>query len=291
MRRPLPFLLAVAAATLPWPGAATADAPAPSTSPSGSAAATASASAGEAEAPVELANLATIDLPTEASPVPTTDEWKEARAIALSSPLPPPCRAHLQREWLRVRCSGFLPGAGTVVSGPSEGVAFFAGVPPVPSIPQYFPDADRGWIEVVMPLRRGVSRLVQMTRMGDGGGYGWFGQSLMVLLSEQWPEGRERPEIFTNHREWQTEDVLGMKLGSVEEADALGLPSKWGGPIILSVEPGSPADEGGAKPGDNIAGLTSEAWQDDLAFGPGPIFELLVQRRGTAKQIALPRRR
>jgi hypothetical protein len=280
MRRGLIGTALFVAALLPWlaPTVATAD-------PQAAATTTASASSSASAAPTATP-LADAPLPAEASEIPDREGWKGARAVTLDGPLPPQCRAHLVREWLRLRCTG-PPGEGSVVSGPSEDVVFYVAVPNHPEIP-HIPNPGRGTLEVILPLRRGVSRLVQLTDM-TGGGYDWFAQAGLVLLSVQWPKSQERPQVLTDVRRWNDEDVLGMRVGGVEEAEKLDLPTKWGGPIILEVEPGSPADRGGAEPGDVISGLEDD-WHGSLAFGGGPVDNLLVQRKGTAKQVYLPRR-
>ncbi|MEZ4439653.1 MAG: hypothetical protein R3B72_11225 [Polyangiaceae bacterium] len=268
----LPFALPIA--LLPWiAGDAVAD-PTPS------------ATAGTPSA--AWPNLAELDLPTAASPAPTRDEWKSARGVALASSLPPSCHAHLLREWLRVRCNDTPPQAGAVLSGPSEDVAFYASIPRVPELPDML-DITKGYVEVVMPLRRGESRVVELTRRStDDYGPSW--QLPFLLLSQQWSHGEGGPVVLTDHHAWDDDDVLGMRLGTIEEAKKLGVRTDATEPVVLSVRPGSAADRGGAKPGDFVSPL-AEDWRRDLAFSAfGANYDLLLVRRGVAKSISLPQR-
>jgi hypothetical protein len=269
--------LALALLMLPWLSA-----PTPATAQP-AAGASASATAGEHVAP-----LAVQKVPDGVSERPAAADWKTAKKVSLDGPLPEGCTARMLREWLRVRCRNLFPAGGSVVSGPSKDVAFYATVPKHRNAPGIF-DRSKGLIEVVLPLRRGMSCLVQLTKMAADGGYGgWFGQDRLLLLSVQWPEDTPKPIVLTDLRPWRAE-VMGMHMGDVEAAKAAGIEAKHGGPVVLKVEPGSAAEKGGAKPGDHV--LFSDHWQDRLAFGNGATFRKMVLRKGSEKNIKLPRRR
>ncbi len=256
----------------------------PSASPTSSASASASASA---SSPAAARPLAGMDLPSEPSAAPGKDDWKAAQAVSLDNELTPGCSALLLREWLRVRCKGSLPGSGAVVSGPSKEVLFYIGVP---RDQHGFPNHGESFIDVVMPLRRGESRLVQLTRATTGGYDGPFSQGSWVLLSQEWRPQRKAPAVRADHRAWKRDELFGMRIGGVDEAKALGLKTAWSERIVLSVEPGSPADEGGAKPGDNLSGFFSGDWPERLALDDGAVFSMLVLRDGKEKMIYFPRR-
>ena len=137
--------------------------------------------------PVPLRNIA---IPSELGPTPTGTEWTAAPEVALARPLPRGCRAHVSGAWLRVRCSDLAPASGAVLTGPTEGVTF---------------DVGKRSIEVVFSLRRGTSRMIQLTDTkhifrGTEGEYtgvvGW--QEPVVILSQHWPESSPHPIVSTD---------------------------------------------------------------------------------------------
>ena len=136
-------------------------------------------------APVPL----TEQLPSrEVTPAPEAEEWNAAKRVRLARPLPSLCEAHLLREWLRIRCTpieGIAAGAA-VLSGDVDEVRF-----------SMTRSGKYGWdstTEVVMPLRRGDRRIVQLTRT-NGGHEGIFTQDPLLLVSADWLDETSGPVV------------------------------------------------------------------------------------------------
>jgi hypothetical protein len=241
-------------------------------------------SAAPSEAPPPRAKLAESTLPAEPSPPPKLEDWKLAKEVDLASALPEGCSARLLREWLKVRCDGPSPAGGAVLSGPSKDVAFFAHV----DVTEFGGIGGNAFVEVIMPLRRGERRIVQLTRQTGSPYEGFVGQAPMLVLSQRWLKTDSGPLVHTDHQSWKSDELFGMRIGGVEEAKALGLKTAWGPPIVLEVAAGSLADRGGAKPGDHFHSMD---WVESLALGEGSIFTLMILRNGGSKNIQFPRRR
>ena len=241
-------------------------------------------SAVPSEAPPPRPKLAELALPADPSPVPKLEEWKLAKEVELASALPEECTARLVREWLKVRCDVTSPSGGAVLSGPSKDVSFFAHV----DVNQFGVAGGNAFVEVIMPLRRGERRLVQLTRQIGSAYEGFAGQAPKLVLSQRWLKTDPGPLVHSDHQRWKSDELFGMRIGGVEEAKALGLPTRWGPPIVLEVTPGSLADRGGAKPGDHFHSMH---WLEWLAFGEDSIFTLMILRNGASKNMQFPRRR
>ena len=230
--------------------------------------------------------LKTLKLPTEPSDTPTRQEWKSAPLVTLERPLPEDCEARLKREWLRVRCRKLFPAGGSVVSGPAKGVTFYG---MVPKNAQGSTDREGGLIDAVIPLRPGVSRIVQLTRMTGGGYEGFFAQGRVLLLSQQWPEGDPGPTLDPEHNDFDDRSVLGMRLVDQEGAKAAGIKGRQDSLTIAEVEKGSAAERAGAQVGDHIESFFNDDWPAIIAFTHRRA-DLLVIRKGGAKELRFWRR-
>jgi hypothetical protein len=95
--------------------------------------------------------------PTHAkSAAPKPAEWAHAKPVVPARPLPKGCEALLLREWLRLRCRGRKPATIGLLSGDQTNVSFW--------LAQGKKEGD-GYAEVVMPLRRGDRRIIQLTEI------------------------------------------------------------------------------------------------------------------------------
>ena len=155
-------------AAIAWPGAA----PAGPSDPVANA-------AGEEEKPLDGGAI-----PAEKSKSPTAAEWKAARPVKLTrkGPAAATCRAHLVREWMRVRCEGQI-FAISLLGGSPEGVAFWIGGTA---------EAPRG--EILTPVRRGDRRVFQFWAPGKDAA-GMFVPQPMLVVQEQWVEGQKNPIV------------------------------------------------------------------------------------------------
>ncbi|MEQ9321791.1 MAG: hypothetical protein RIF41_21665 [Polyangiaceae bacterium] len=236
-------------------------------------------------APVPL----TEQLPSrEVTPAPEAEEWNAAKRVRLARPLPSLCEAHLLREWLRIRCTpieGIAAGAA-VLSGDVDEVRF-----------SMTRSGKYGWdstTEVVMPLRRGDRRIVQLTRT-NGGHEGIFTQDPLLLVSADWLDETSGP-VVTPTPTVVGGPFRGLTIGDRAEAEPVakkeGVELKWEAPWVVAIAPGSAADEAGVKLGDKFVneGLlvfedSAEAAHRDLVFAEGDTVKVSVMRGKQAKII------
>ncbi len=128
------------------------------------------------------------DPPAErGTPMPARTEWSGASPAILERPLPHGCEAKLLREWLRLRCSGRRFASVGVVSGDAHGVALWL----APG-----KDPEGGLAELILPLRPGDRRILQVTELASDALHGSGEQRLSFIVSEQWPT-REAGPIVT----------------------------------------------------------------------------------------------
>jgi hypothetical protein len=125
----------------------------------------------------------------EVTPAPKPDEWKAAPVVRLSHDVEA-CRAYRVREWLKIHCAGF-PAAGiSLLAGARTGVALWVDPPRDPG------DGMKTLrsAEVILPVRRGDGRLLQIGQFGPGydGPVAW---NLAFTISEQWIEGDAAPIV------------------------------------------------------------------------------------------------
>lgn len=164
--RPLPLVVALGA--LIWPG----DLPAGPTDP---------APTPSASAPLPLSNAPFSD---EKSSPPKVTEWSSASEVAptRAGPAAAGCRAHLVREWMRLRCSGKI-FAISLVAGTPEGIAFWIGG-----------SEAEPYGDILMPIRKGDRRVFQLWAPGQDGA-GAFAPKPVLTVQEQWQPTDKSPVI------------------------------------------------------------------------------------------------
>jgi hypothetical protein len=213
--------------------------------------------------------------PDARTSAPSPAAWEGAQQVHLERPLPENCQARLQAEWLRIRCrtrETRIPANGAVLSGDTDGVDFLLS------------RAEGGIADVVMPLRRGDRRTVQLLR-SNGGSEGVIGQELMLLVSVDWLDRGAGPTVVASPLPYAG-PFRGLHAADKEETEkALGQKLRWHAPYVLKVDPGSPADKAGLIPGDKIVSsftgednFSSEDMFNELVFWEADKIRLAVMR-------------
>jgi hypothetical protein len=156
-----------------------------SASPSAAVSASSSASAPKEEALPEI--LRGKDVPSTASEFPKLEEWKDGRAISANSGRAP-CSFKVLREYLQITCKYFV-ATGLFAGSPKDVTVFASGdsvqnetwTPPLSVI--------------VMPIRRGEARMVNLLNL-SGGGYGpaWAGSDAWISVAFR--DGDDDPIIL-----------------------------------------------------------------------------------------------
>lgn len=231
--------------------------------------------------------------PAMVSAAPTITEWKSAEPIAARRPMPYDCRGWLFREWVKIRCS-LVPQAGGVLVGPAEDVAFHLDA----KVDGYLIHG-LGTSEVVFPVRRGEHRVIQLTGTDQDEYSSPHNQNSGVIVSQQWLAGDPGPSLTLSPNTFERDALSGIRLATPKEAQARGVQthgsaSENGWPVIVEVEPGSLAAEGGAEIGDHVVmsrfGELGLAHMHELyAFGLGAYFDLTVQRNAAVEVVKLRR--
>lgn len=123
-------------------------------------------------------------IPIEKSKSPKATEWATAARVKLTrkGPAAAGCRAHLVREWMRIRCEGQV-FAISLLGGSPEGVAFWIGG-----------TAAEPFGDILTPVRRGDRRVFQLWAPGKDAA-GMFVPKPMLVVQEQWIEGQKAPII------------------------------------------------------------------------------------------------
>jgi len=143
--------------------------------------------------------LRELELPTEKSAMPKRGEWSEARPVAFERPSAR-CTAHVVREWLRIQCGKLIAEGITLLSGDRKDVYFWISEQKFSEKDQLATawwegslDSSKWSAEIVLPLRRGDRRVMQITFNEAGSGYG--GESHALIVSELWLEGESAPIV------------------------------------------------------------------------------------------------
>jgi hypothetical protein len=148
--------------------------------------------------PPPLRSYSADPLSAERSAEPKAKEWEAAPKVALDrpshllaateGPSSTSCEARRLREWIRIRCT-MTTGAISLLGGEHQGLAMH--LDPVKKDDfSEFPDGA----DIVFPVRRGDRRVIEWLMIS----FGYKGMQSMepfLVLSEQWPEGDERPTI------------------------------------------------------------------------------------------------
>jgi hypothetical protein len=120
------------------------------------------------------------------------------------------CRYLVLREWLRIECVNNI--GGTLLAGDPTDVKIWAWGDPMaareddPSPPA--PGAQIPETVVVMPLRRGESRVFDLFLMGWG--YDSAGPIRGQRISVMWTEGKEDPILIVRPRRHAWEPRVGV---------------------------------------------------------------------------------
>jgi hypothetical protein len=130
----------------------------------------------------------------ERTPMPKGKEWEASEVVEVGGPLPDGCEARLLREWLRLRCVGDSPQSASLLSGAGEGIAFWLQPMRQGLMPDGKPGTLPGVTELVLALRRGDRRIVQLATASEGyDGVG--GHWIRFTLSEQWLDDQSGPWV------------------------------------------------------------------------------------------------
>jgi hypothetical protein len=222
-------------------------------------------------------------IPSEVSTPPEPKAWKTAPVVTLERPLPSTCQARLVREWLRIRCrfrDNYAAGAAVLTGDPRD-VGFFM-------------TREKGYggtTELVMPLRRGDRRVVQLTQT-NGGYEGIIEQDPLLLVSMHWLRTQSGPVVTASPTAYRGK-FRGLLIGDRAEAEPIAKKHdrelRWEAPWVLSVDPGSAAAKAGVNPGDKFLneGLlvfedSAEAVHRYLVFYEGDAAKLAVMRGKSA---------
>jgi hypothetical protein len=133
--------------------------------------------ASEEERPLE-----SVPIGAEHTPLPKFVDWATAPRVRPTrrSAAGAGCRVYLLHEWMKVRCTSET-FALSLVGGDFQGVAFW--IDPV---------TKEG--EVLMPLRRGGTHVVQLWKSGKEAA-GSFVPQPSLLVQQYWLEGAAAPVI------------------------------------------------------------------------------------------------
>jgi hypothetical protein len=137
--------------------------------------------------------------PADESAAPTPDEWKTAPVVALTASSPRAsveCRAYRVREWLKIHCD-----RGQAFDGGSTyaGVRLLAGRPDGVSVwvsPFDQRAPRRGGCELIMPVRPGDRRVLQIYDLDQGYYEGPGYPRRAFVVDEVWMEGDKGPTVI-----------------------------------------------------------------------------------------------
>ena len=185
LRPPLKLLILLGAA-----GALAAAAPTSSVAPTSSAPPS-GASAPPSGSSVPVAALPTIsgtEVPNEPSKIPSAAEWSTAKAVRVGRGDQGPCAASLVREWLRLRCPGWIGGG--LVAGDPRGVyiSTFGTVS----------DENNALTTLILPVQRGKARIVSFLQIGQE--YNSAAYAEGGMLSIVWQTGHPDPVLVMTRR-------------------------------------------------------------------------------------------
>lgn len=125
------------------------------------------------------------DVPSEPSKPPTAADWASARPIRINRGSPGPCTASRIREWLRLRCPGWIGGG--LVAGDPRGVSITA-------FGQIDEMDNHALTILVLPLSRDQARIVSFMQLGQE--YNSDSYAEGGTLSVVWRRGHPDPMLI-----------------------------------------------------------------------------------------------
>lgn len=140
-----------------------------------------SASAPQGPAPAVITGA---DVPNEPSKAPTAAEWATAPPVRINRGNPGPCVASRIREWLRLRCPGWIGGG--LVAGDPKGVSITA-------FGQVGEESSDAVTTLVLPLSRDQARIVSFMQLGQE--YNSDSYAEGGMLSVVWRRGHPDPML------------------------------------------------------------------------------------------------
>ena len=170
-----------------------------SATPAASASADASASpsaSGAASAGPPKNVIHGADIPTETSDAPKDKkDWEAAKVVTANSGPSSVCVFKVLREWLRIECPTRI--AGALIAGEPAGVNVWSWGEPMAALnPEAVKlGATMPQVIMVMPLRRGESKVFDLDQLSEGG-WDWVGPERAERISVAWRDGSPDPVIL-----------------------------------------------------------------------------------------------
>lgn len=124
------------------------------------------------------------DVPSDASKAPTAAEWAAAQPVRINRGDPGSCAVSRIREWLRLRCPGWIGGG--LVAGDPKGVSISA-------FGQVGEVSDDTVTTLVLPLSRDQARIVSFMQLGQE--YNSDSYAEGGMLSVVWRRGHPDPML------------------------------------------------------------------------------------------------
>lgn len=129
------------------------------------------------------------DVPNDPSKPPTAAEWAVAQPVRINRGNPGPCSASRVREWLRLRCPGWIGGG--LVAGDPKGVSITASG-------QVGEEDNHSLTTLVLPLSRDQARIVSFMQLGEE--YNSDSYAEGGMLSVVWRRGHADPMLVMSVR-------------------------------------------------------------------------------------------
>jgi len=151
---------------------------------------------GSASSSSSLPTIAGANIPTEPSSPPKAAEWKAALQVRVSRGDQGRCSASLLREWLRLRCPGWIGGG--LVAGDPKGVTISAFSDTSQSESSDTSGGLNAVTSLVLPLRRGQAKVVSFLQFAEE--YNSLAAAEAGVLSVVWRAGRADPVLVMTRR-------------------------------------------------------------------------------------------
>ena len=140
---------------------------------------------------VELPVIAGAMVPVVSSSAPLASDWQSAQAVRITRGDAGPCSASLVREWLRVRCTGWIGGG--LVAGDPAGVVFSTTGRLLVDPDGIADDSSSMGVAVVLPLRRDAAAIVSFLALSQE--YNSAAAAAGGVLSVVWRRGDANPVL------------------------------------------------------------------------------------------------